>query len=76
MLAYAMRRGCTELFLIYPNIEEDIQASDDFLINAGLSGGLSIKIKALEIPFWSLNNFHSLEQNLKKHFDQLLKEHI
>jgi 5-methylcytosine-specific restriction enzyme subunit McrC len=74
MLSYAMKRGCTELFLVYPNIEEDILASDDFVINAGFSTVPSIKVKAIEIPFWSLNNFHALEHNLKKQFDQILKE--
>lgn len=65
MLSYAYKRGCQEVLLIYPNISEDLNGSDYFKINSGFDSILNINIRAMEIPFWSLNSFSDLEERLK-----------
>lgn len=64
MVSYALKRGCTDLILVYPNISETINESDRFEVFSGFDGGEKIKITALEIPFWSFSNFQGLDDRL------------
>lgn len=64
MVSYAVKRGCTEAVLLYPNISEEINPPDIFEIISGFPGRESINITAFEIPFWSWNNFRDLDQKL------------
>jgi 5-methylcytosine-specific restriction enzyme subunit McrC len=72
MVSYAYRRGCTEIFLIYPNITEDINEPDYFYIQSEFNNQDVIKVTTFEIPFWSLENF-SPESLAKRLFDVLEK---
>ena len=65
MLSYAYKRGCSEVLLIYPNIGEDLNEPDYFKINSGFAEQHNISVKAIEIPFWSINDFSNLELKLK-----------
>jgi 5-methylcytosine-specific restriction enzyme subunit McrC len=64
MTSYAFKRACKEVFLIYPNISEEINEPDIFHINSGFNPKDIVKVTAIEVPFWSVNNFELLEANL------------
>jgi len=64
MVSYALKRGCTELILLYPNISEQMHDPDTFKIVSGFDGRETIEIKAVEVPFWSLTDFEGLESRL------------
>ncbi len=66
MLSYAIRRGCSDIVLIYPNISENLHSPDHFVINSGFEENIKINVSAIEIPFWSLENFGQLEARLKE----------
>lgn len=75
MTSYAMRRGCKQVLLLYPNYSEIPLPSDRFTIKSGFSNALDeINVIAAEIPFWSMNHFNKerLDNELKKTFSQLL----
>lgn len=77
MTSYAFRRGCTDIFLLYPNITDNIIEPDTFIISSGFNADDKIKITAMEIPFWTENELDSaileykLEQTLKEQLDKL-----
>ncbi|MCZ8354663.1 MAG: hypothetical protein O9340_08005 [Cyclobacteriaceae bacterium] len=73
VVSYAYRRGCTEVILIYPNLSEERKEPTIFYIPSGFENGVLIKVTAIEIPFWSLQNFSHLTDKLKEHFENLLK---
>ena len=56
MASYAFRRGCADVFLLYPNLTNNINEPDTFEISSGFNADDKIKIVALEIPFWTANN--------------------
>ncbi len=64
MVSYAVRRGCSDVLLVYPNISESPIAGDKFQIASGFEPEFNIKINAIEIPFWSLDKFEDLEAEL------------
>ena len=64
VLAYAVKRGCSEVMLIYPNVNEEVQSPDEFDVNSGFPSVPTIKVKVLEIPFWSGSNFRRLGQDI------------
>jgi 5-methylcytosine-specific restriction enzyme subunit McrC len=64
VLSYAYKRGCTDVFLIYPNINENITDPDTFEIKSDFSENTVIKVTALEIPFWSITDFPGLSDKL------------
>lgn len=65
MVSYAYKRGCKEVFLLYPNICEELNEPDIFKINSGFIGDNTINVTAMEVPFWSVGNFALLEEKLK-----------
>ena len=64
MISYAYRRGTDKVLLIYPNTSEKLADDSVFLINKGTKDE-TIKIKAIDVPFWSLDGHSSVEENLK-----------
>lgn len=56
MVSYALRSGCTELVLVYPNISESQNDPDYFRISSELDRDSNINITAIEIPFWSMTS--------------------
>lgn len=80
MTSYAFRRGCTDIFLLYPNITDDLNEPDIFEINSGFSTDDKITITAMEIPFWTIENLDivtleiKLFNTLKTQLDKLKTE--
>lgn len=72
MVSYAYKRGCQEVFLLFPNICEELNEPDIFNINSGFKDNSTIKVTAIEVPFWSVNNFELLEKKLER----CLKKHL
>ncbi|MCQ1534513.1 hypothetical protein FTO70_02140 [Methanosarcina sp. KYL-1] len=64
MISYAYRRGTDKVLLIYPNTSEKLADDSVFLINKGTMDE-TIKIKAIDVPFWSLDGHSYVEENLK-----------
>lgn len=78
MTSYAFRRGCSDILLLYPNLTDEINDPDTFIIESGFDAQIKIKVTALEIPFWSMEGFdrkfleESLQKTLKTQLDSLL----
>jgi 5-methylcytosine-specific restriction enzyme subunit McrC len=64
MISYAYRRGTDKVLLIYPNTSEKLTEDHLFLIKKGFTDE-TIKIKAIDVPFWSLYGHSNVEENLK-----------
>jgi 5-methylcytosine-specific restriction enzyme subunit McrC len=64
MISYAYRRGTDKVLLIYPNTSDKLADDYVFLINKGTKDEI-IKIKAIDVPFWSNHGHSSVEENLK-----------
>lgn len=80
MTSYAFRRGCTDIFLLYPNITDDLNEPDIFEINSGFNLADKITITAMEIPFWTTENLDTMTletklfNTLKTQLDKLKTE--
>jgi 5-methylcytosine-specific restriction enzyme subunit McrC len=72
LVSYALKRGCTELFLVYPNISESLHDADTFEIISGFDGHEKIRVTAIEIPFWSFENFRGLDDALEDRISAIL----
>lgn len=72
MLSYAVRRGCNEVLVIYPNVCEDLKPFDRFVIRSGFEGREEIHILAYEIPFWSLEDFSTLDERMFARLEEIL----
>jgi 5-methylcytosine-specific restriction enzyme subunit McrC len=72
MTAYALRRACTHVLLLYPNEIEVLKNKSEFLITSGFEKSHAVKIIAAEIPFWSIDKFDQLSVELKKSLTGLL----
>jgi 5-methylcytosine-specific restriction enzyme subunit McrC len=76
MVSYAFKRGCTDIILVYPNLSDTINTADSFEIISGFDGADKVNITAMEIPFWTMNDFNAkdlddklfrvMENNLNK----------
>jgi 5-methylcytosine-specific restriction enzyme subunit McrC len=64
MISYAYKRGTDKVLLIYPNASEELEDDFVFLINKG-SKDETIKIKVVDVPFWSRDGYSSVEEELK-----------
>jgi McrBC 5-methylcytosine restriction system component len=64
MISYAYRRGTGKVVLIYPNTSDKPVEDHTFLINKGTKDE-TIKIKAVDVPFWSIHGHSHVEENLK-----------
>ena len=72
MVSYAFKRGCTHILLVYPNLTDSLNFPDNFEITSDFSGIDKIKVTAIEIPFWSLNNFDSINSEMEKQVTEIL----
>jgi 5-methylcytosine-specific restriction enzyme subunit McrC len=79
--SYAFRRGCTDVFLVYPNYsDERLEDPDIFYIISDFPGyeKMKIKVTAMEIPFWSFSkdktvkDFAALEQDIKERVEKYI----
>jgi 5-methylcytosine-specific restriction enzyme subunit McrC len=73
--SYAFRRGCNDVLLLYPNINEKLNGEDKFTVLSEFSGGKNINIAAAEVPFWSIDGFNSLTIKLEDFFSKILKKY-
>lgn len=73
MLSYALRRGCSDVLIVYPNIGKDIYPKDAFKVQSGFPGKEEINITAAEVPFWSIENLDSISNKLYATLSDLLK---
>jgi len=80
MVSYAFKRGCTDIYLLYPNLTDELHEPDTFEIISGFNKNDKITVTAMEIPFWTekkLNN-NDLEKELfltlSGQFDKLVKK--
>lgn len=71
MISYAYKRGTDKVLLIYPNASYKLAEDHVFLINKGTKDE-TIKIKAIDVPFWSLQGHSCVEDNLKVKLRNLL----
>ncbi|OJW13558.1 restriction endonuclease [Mucilaginibacter sp. 44-25] len=63
MISYSYRRGIKKVLLIYPNTSE--QLADDFtFIIENANSKEEIKIKVIDVPFWSSTDFTKIKQTL------------
>jgi 5-methylcytosine-specific restriction enzyme subunit McrC len=80
MTSYAFRRGCTNVFLLFPNLTDSINEPDIFDITSGFNKDDKITVTATEIPFWTEDNFdaktleNKLYNTLKTQLDKLENE--
>lgn len=73
MISYAYRRGTDKVLLIYPNTSDKLAEDHVFLVNRG-NRDETIKIKAVDVPFWSLDGHSSVEENLKTRLGNILSD--
>jgi len=66
MVSYAYKRGCHEVVLLYPNLSETLNETNFFEINSRFDSNLKIKIKAMEVPFWSAEGVTGVDHALKR----------
>lgn len=71
VVSYALRRGCTEVLLIYPNSTLDERADDLFNVQSEFRGKETVVIRAAEVPFWS-NDHLEIESKLIEKFKRIL----
>lgn len=72
MISYAYRRGTNKVILIYPNTSEKL--ADDYVFKIQKSNDTEeIKIKIVDVPFWSSFDHSEVEANLLVKFDNVLR---
>jgi 5-methylcytosine-specific restriction enzyme subunit McrC len=72
MTCYAIRRGCNNVLLLYPNFSEELQENDSFTISSYFNGKDKIHVIAAEVPFWSMTKFNFLSEELYKRLNDTL----
>jgi 5-methylcytosine-specific restriction enzyme subunit McrC len=74
MVSYAFRRGCNDVLLLYPNIDEQISKPDLFEIGSGFVGKDKITVTAMNIPFWMEGalDCEKLTTKLRNRLEELL----
>ncbi|WP_406657481.1 hypothetical protein V7O62_02695 [Methanolobus sp. ZRKC2] len=71
MVSYAYRRGNDKVLLIYPNTSEELAEDYTFVVKQGDTDGC-IRIKAVDVPFWSIDGYLCVEERLKFKLGQVL----
>ena len=71
MVSYALRRGCNDVVLLYPNIDQEMREPDKFIVESGFSDKKIINVWVANVPFWTntMDNF-----NIEDRFDKQLKD--
>ena len=63
MISYSYRRGTDKVILMYPNTSEKL--AKDYVFRVQKSNqNEEIKIKIIDVPFWSSINHNEVEVNL------------
>lgn len=75
MVSYAFKRGCADIILFYPNLEDKANEADRFEIVSDFDGKETVTVTAFEIPFTSLHDFENLDRKLKKHLERILNNY-
>jgi hypothetical protein len=72
-LSYAYRYECNEVWLLYPNCTEIAENNEKIIDTFVISGANSqeITVKAIDIPFWSVADFGSVEEKLLNLLEKL-----
>ncbi|MBK9221010.1 MAG: restriction endonuclease [Saprospiraceae bacterium] len=79
MTSYAFKRGCTDVILVYPNLSDNLHEADNFVIASGFDGKEKVNVSAIEIPFWTMNNFNAkdvddkLFKTIENNLNRLIK---
>jgi 5-methylcytosine-specific restriction enzyme subunit McrC len=63
MISYAYKTGIDKVLLIYPNTNEQYGEVTKFVINRH-DNNESIKIKIIQVPFWSVHGTKDLEEKI------------
>lgn len=72
MISYAYRRGTDKVILMYPNTTEKL--SEDYIFRIQKSNyNEEIKIKVIDVPFWSSIDHYEVETNLLIKLDNVLR---
>jgi 5-methylcytosine-specific restriction enzyme subunit McrC len=72
MISYAYRRGTEKVILIYPNTSEKL--AEDYVFKIQKSNqNEEIKIKIVDVPFWSSVDHFEVETKLLIKLDNLLR---
>lgn len=72
MISYAYRRGIEKVILIYPNTSENLQEDYVFKIQKSIASE-EIRIKVVDVPFWSSINHLEVKTNLLIKLDNVLR---
>ena len=72
MASYGFRRGVNDLLILYPNTSETLNESDTFRIRSGFEREDILNVTAVDIPFWSIDDFGSLERRLESRLYEVL----
>jgi 5-methylcytosine-specific restriction enzyme subunit McrC len=75
MVSYAYRRGTEKVLLIYPNTSEQLTEDYTFVIKQG-NTDKNIRIKAIDVPFWSMNGYQCVDKRLKGKLEQVLYDKL
>ncbi len=71
MISYAYRRGTDKVILIYPNTSKILSEDYTFIVKKP-DGKEEIKIKIIDVPFWSELNHLEIEEALKRKLEATL----
>ncbi|WP_208025630.1 McrC family protein [Niastella caeni] len=72
MISYAYRRGTDKVILMYPNTSEKL--AEDYVFNIQKSNeSENIKIKVVDVPFWSSSDYKEVEPKLLIKLNNLLR---
>ncbi len=75
MISYAYRRGTDKVILIYPNTSEKL--AEDYVFKIQKSDQYEeIKIKIVDVPFWSSVDHSEIETNLLIKLDTVLRNYF
>ena len=74
MVSYGLRRGCRDLYLLYPNTANDkLSEISTFNVKPEIEGIPPLSIHAVELPFWSLDSFERLSHSLIEFLEKYIK---
>ncbi len=72
MISYAYRRGTNKVILMYPNTSEKL--ADDYVFKIQKANEKDeIKIKVIDIPFWSIKGQSTVKESLLVKLDNALR---
>ena len=75
MISYAYRRGTDKVILIYPNTSAKL--ADDYVFKIQKSNeNEEIKIKIVDVTFWSSVDHSEVETNLLIKLDNVLRNNF